>query len=134
VFCSLGEARQRALGKARQKMAEQNRHKALRLYEEGLRRGDPSAVDEVVSKDFRDLGGGHRGKQGVELYRLGAAVELPRPLCLSRGPGDRGRLGQDAPYDLGHGPGQRGYVVPANGTARKLRGRACGSLFGQSVG
>jgi predicted ester cyclase len=60
------EARQRALGKALKEVAEQNRHKALRLYEEGLGRGDPSALDEVVSKDFRDLGGGHRGKQGME--------------------------------------------------------------------
>ena len=60
------EARQRTLGKARQEVAEQNRHKALRLYEEGLGRGDPSVLDEVVSKDFRDLGGGHRGKQGMK--------------------------------------------------------------------
>ena len=60
------EARQRTLGKARQEVAEQNRLKALGLYEEGLGRGDPSAVEEVVSKDFRDLGGGHRGKQGME--------------------------------------------------------------------
>jgi predicted ester cyclase len=60
------EARQWALGKVRQEVAEQNRLKALRLYEEGLGRGDASAVDEVVSEDFRDLGGGHRGKQGME--------------------------------------------------------------------
>jgi predicted ester cyclase len=60
------EARQRALGKARQEVAEQNRLKALRLYEEGLGRGDPSAVEEVVSDEFRDLGGGNRGKQGME--------------------------------------------------------------------
>jgi predicted ester cyclase len=60
------EARQRALGKARQEVAEQNRLKALRLYEEGLGRGDPSALEEVVSDEFRDLGGGHRGKPGME--------------------------------------------------------------------
>jgi predicted ester cyclase len=60
------EARQRALTKARQEVAEHNRHKALRLYEEGLGRGEPSAVEEVVSKDFRDLGSGHRGKRGME--------------------------------------------------------------------
>src|SRR5919112_273793 len=60
------EARRRTLGKARQEVAEQNRHKALRLYEEGLGRGDPSAVEEVVSDEFRNLGGGNRGKQGME--------------------------------------------------------------------
>src|SRR5918998_272958 len=60
------EARQRTLGKARQEVAEQNRLKALRLYEEGLGRGDPSAVEEVVSDEFRNLGGGNRGKQGME--------------------------------------------------------------------
>src|ERR671920_2233484 len=54
------EARQRALGKARQEVAEQNRLKALRLYEEGHGRGDPSAVEEVVSDEFRNLGGGNR--------------------------------------------------------------------------
>jgi len=59
------EARQRALGKARQEVAEQNRLKALRLYEEGLGRGDPSAVEEVVSDEFRDLRRGVSGKAGM---------------------------------------------------------------------
>jgi predicted ester cyclase len=61
-----GEARRRALSKARREVAEENRLKALRLYEEGLGRGDHSAVDEVVSEDFREIGGGARGKQGME--------------------------------------------------------------------
>jgi predicted ester cyclase len=61
-----GEGGRRALSKARREVAEENRLKALRLYEEGLGRGDHSAVDEVVSEDFREIGGGARGKQGME--------------------------------------------------------------------
>jgi predicted ester cyclase len=53
------------MGKVRREAAEENRRKALRLYEDGLGRGDPSAVDEVASVDFRDLGGGHRGKPAM---------------------------------------------------------------------
>ncbi len=57
----LGGARDRAL----RGQAEENRKKALGLYEVGLGKNDPSVVDEVVSKDFRDLGGGVRGKGGM---------------------------------------------------------------------
>jgi predicted ester cyclase len=60
------EARRRALSKVRREVAEENRRKALRLYEKGLGRGDPSAVEEMVSEDFREIGGGHRGKPGME--------------------------------------------------------------------
>ena len=61
-----GEARQRALDKAHREVAEENRLKALRLYTEGLGLGNRSAVDEVVSEDFREIGGAHRGKVGME--------------------------------------------------------------------
>jgi predicted ester cyclase len=56
----LGGARGRALAQA-----EENRKKALRLYEEGLGKNDPSVVDEVVPKDFRDPRRGVRGKRGM---------------------------------------------------------------------
>jgi hypothetical protein len=59
-----GEARRWVLSKVRREVAEENRRKALRLYEEGLGRSDPSAVEEMVSEDFREIGGGHRGKPG----------------------------------------------------------------------
>ncbi len=57
----LGGARGRALAHAE----EENCKKALRLYEVGLGRNDLSVVEEVVSKDFRDLGGGVSGKRGM---------------------------------------------------------------------
>ncbi len=57
----LSSARGRALAKAE----EENRKKALRLYEVGLGKNDPSVVGEVVSSDFRDLGGGPRDKGGM---------------------------------------------------------------------
>ncbi len=57
----LGGARGRALAKAE----EGNCKKALRLYEVGLGRNDLSVVEEVVSKDFRDLGGAVSGKRGM---------------------------------------------------------------------
>jgi predicted ester cyclase len=47
---------------------ERNRRSALKLYEEGLGRGDLSVVDGLVSEDFRDLRGtsGSRGKGIME--------------------------------------------------------------------
>lgn len=62
----LGEARQRAAGKLRENIVRDNKEKALRLYEEGLGRGDHSAVDAVISKDFHDLGSGTHGRLGMD--------------------------------------------------------------------
>lgn len=59
-------ARERSYGRAMCLQAEENRKKALRLYEEGLRRNDLSVVDEMVSEDFRDLRRGTRSKLGME--------------------------------------------------------------------
>jgi predicted ester cyclase len=78
----LGEARQRALGDLRRKAAEENRLKALRLYEEGLGGGDRSAVEEVVSEDFRDLASGARGKQGMGRIVSDMWASYP-DLCVS---------------------------------------------------
>ena len=58
----LGGAHTRALCR----QAEENRKKALRLYEVGLGKNDPSVVDGVVSEDFRDPRRGVRGKRGME--------------------------------------------------------------------
>jgi predicted ester cyclase len=57
----LGGARRRALAKAE----EENCKKALRLYEVGLGKNDPSVVEEVVSDEFRDPGRGLSGKGGM---------------------------------------------------------------------
>jgi predicted ester cyclase len=56
-------ARRRALARAE----EENCKKALRLYEVGLGKNDPSVVEEVVSKDFRDprRGVASLGKAGM---------------------------------------------------------------------
>jgi len=58
----LGGARRRALAKAE----EENCKMALRLYEVGLGKNDPSVVEEVVSEDFRDPRRGVSGKGGME--------------------------------------------------------------------
>jgi predicted ester cyclase len=59
----LGGARGRALAKAE----KENCKKALRLYEVGLGKYDPSVVVEVVSKDFHDprRGVASLGKAGM---------------------------------------------------------------------
>jgi predicted ester cyclase len=57
----LGGARRRVLAKAE----EENCKKALRLYEVGLGKNDPSVVEEVVSEDFRDPRRGVSGKGGM---------------------------------------------------------------------
>jgi predicted ester cyclase len=58
----LGGARRRALAKAE----EENCKKALRLYEVGLGKNDPSVVEEVVSEDFHDPRRGVSGEGGME--------------------------------------------------------------------
>jgi predicted ester cyclase len=61
----LGCARGRGLAKAERLQEEENRKKALHLYEVSLGTNDPSVVEEVVSSDFRDPRGGVRGKGGM---------------------------------------------------------------------
>jgi predicted ester cyclase len=60
----LGCACGRGLAKA-ERLQEENRKKALHLYEVSLGKNDPSVVEEVVSSDFRDPRGGVRGKGGM---------------------------------------------------------------------
>ncbi|CAA9386544.1 MAG: hypothetical protein AVDCRST_MAG03-294 [uncultured Rubrobacteraceae bacterium] len=62
----LRRARSRAGGEAFRVREKENVAAARRLYEEGLGRGDASAVDDLVSEDFRDLKRGSRGKLGME--------------------------------------------------------------------
>jgi predicted ester cyclase len=58
-------ARGQAFARAERVKGEENRGKALRLYEVGLAKNDPSVVEKVVSKDFRDPRRGLRGKGGM---------------------------------------------------------------------
>ena len=58
-------------------MAEENRRKARRLYEEGLGRGDLSVVDELTSEDFRDLRHGVSGRQGMRRVVLTLRESFP---------------------------------------------------------
>jgi predicted ester cyclase len=73
----LGEARQRALSKALQEVAEENLRRARRLYEEGLGQGDLSVVDELVWEGFRDLRHGGHGKQGMRRIILALRESFP---------------------------------------------------------
>lgn len=73
----LREARQRALGKLWGRIARENRHKARRLYEEGLGRGDFSALKAVASENFRDVRHGERGKRGMERVVLRLRDSFP---------------------------------------------------------
>ena len=73
----LGEARLRALSRVWQEVAEENRRKARRLYEEGLGRGDLSVVDELSSEDFRDLRHGVSGGQGMRRVVLALRESFP---------------------------------------------------------
>lgn len=57
--------RGRALAKEERLQAEENCEKALRLYEVGLGKNDPSVVVKVVSEDFHDPRRGVRGKGGM---------------------------------------------------------------------
>ena len=59
-------ARERAHDSTERLEAEENRKKALRHYEEGLRRNDPSAVEELVAQEFRALRRGARGRLAME--------------------------------------------------------------------
>ena len=70
-------ARQRALGKLWERIARENRHKARRLYEEGLERGDLSVLKDVASENFRDLRHGERGKRGMQRVVLRLRESFP---------------------------------------------------------
>jgi predicted ester cyclase len=67
----------RALSNAWRRVAEENRCKARRLYEEGLGRGDLSVVDELSSEDFRDLRHGVSGGQGMRRVVLALRESFP---------------------------------------------------------
>ena len=54
-----------ARGRAVRRQTEENCKKALRLYEVGLGKNDPSVVEEVVSKNFRDPRRSVSGKAGM---------------------------------------------------------------------
>jgi hypothetical protein len=101
----LGGARGRGLAKA-ERLQEENRKKALRLYEVGLGKNDPSVVEEVVSSDFRDPRGGvpRQGRHGAP--RRGSLGQLPRSGGFGEGPGGGGQHSEDAPGALGHRPEQ----------------------------
>src|SRR5918997_3293333 len=58
-------ARVGALGEAFRMGEKENVEAALRLYEEGLGRGDVSVVEDLVSEDFRDLKRGSTGKPAM---------------------------------------------------------------------
>ena len=59
-------AQQRARGEEFRAREKANARAVRRLYEEGLGAGDASAVDEIVSEEFRDLKSGARGRLGME--------------------------------------------------------------------
>ncbi len=58
-------ARVGALGEAFRMGEKENVEAALRLYDEGLGRGDVSVVEDLVSEDFRDLKRGSTGKPAM---------------------------------------------------------------------
>ena len=70
-------AQQRARGEEFRAREKANARAARRLYAEGLGAGDASAVDELVSEDFRDLKSGARGSLGME--RVFAALRRSYP-------------------------------------------------------
>jgi predicted ester cyclase len=64
----LRAARWRSYGEAARLEAKENAKRARRLYEEGLGRNDPSAVDDLVSEDFHDLGRGAHVRPAMKRF------------------------------------------------------------------
>ena len=58
--------RRRKLEEERRAMAEGNRRKARRLYEEAFGKGDFSVIDEVIAEGFVDHLGQRRGPEGFK--------------------------------------------------------------------
>ncbi len=81
-----------ARGRAERRQTEENRKKALRLYEVGLGKNYPSVVEEVVSEDFRDLGDGVRGKRGMGRIVADLWASYPDLEVSSKKMGKTGRL------------------------------------------
>ena len=119
-------ARRRALARAE----EENCKKALRLYEVGLGKNDPSVEEEVVSKDFRDprRGVASLGKAGMrrivsDLWASYPDLEVSVVSQEAEGDVVRTRLvlsGTD------RGSGVMWY--PPTGRGGELRGRVRGQL------
>jgi predicted ester cyclase len=73
----LHEARQQVLDTLRKSIAQENREKVRRLYQQGFGRGNLSVVEEIVAEDFRDLRHGERGKQGMKRIVLTLRESFP---------------------------------------------------------
>ena len=73
----LHEARQQVLDTLRKSIAQENREKVRRLYQQGFGRGNLSVVEEIVSEDFRDLRHGERGKLGMKRIVLTLRESFP---------------------------------------------------------
>ena len=58
--------RRRKSEEERRAMAEVNRRKARRLYEEAFGKGDFSVIDEVIAEGFVDHIGRRRGPEGFK--------------------------------------------------------------------
>jgi predicted ester cyclase len=73
----LRTARERSHAKAILLEAKENAKRAGRLYEEGLGRNDPSAVDDLVSEDFHDLGRGAHGRPAMKRFVADLCASYP---------------------------------------------------------
>jgi predicted ester cyclase len=73
----LREGRSRVLDTLWKSIAQENREKIRRLYQQGFGRGNLSVVEEIVAEDFRDLRHGERGKQGMERIVLTLRESFP---------------------------------------------------------
>jgi SnoaL-like polyketide cyclase len=117
-----------ALSKVRRRLAEENCEKALRLYEVGLAKNDPSVVVEVVSDEFRDPRRGVSGKGGMERIVADLWASYPDLGVSVENQEAEGDLVRTRLVLSGTDRGQRGDVVPAHGQAGELRGRVRGPL------
>ena len=65
-FWAFLKPRKRIPGEERRAVAEANRRKARRLYEEAFGAGDLSVIDEVIAEGFFDHRGRRRGPEGFK--------------------------------------------------------------------
>lgn len=88
----LREARQWAIGRLWESIAQENVEKTRLLYEECLGQGNLSLLKSIVSEDFRDLRHGERGEKGMERIVLRLRESFPDLMVSVEG--------QEADYDL----------------------------------
>jgi hypothetical protein len=119
----------RKSGEKRRALAEENRRKARRLYEEAFGKGDFSVIDEVIAEGFVDHLSRRRGPEGFKRSVASLRRTFPDLQVTVEEQSLEGASVTTPMYAAWRGQGRRA-LVPAH---RKM-GSLCGYLYRPLLG